>query len=281
MSARRATSRTVGSRAAIYAAMLVILAWTLVPIGWTILSSFKTPGALTDPTPQLAFRPTVANYTEIFSETGGILGYARNSLLAAGISTAIAVCLGCLAGYGLARSRLRGKRHLAFWIISTRMAPIAAVIVPLFLIFRSFGLIDTVTGLVVAYLSFNLPFAIWLMNAFFADLPEVLEESALVDGATKAQAFRLVALPLVKPGLATTAILCFIFAWNDYAFATTFSGPNSETIPIFAAQLVTQTGIDWGALTAIATIVVVPMIVAGLAVKRYLVQGLTLGAVKD
>jgi multiple sugar transport system permease protein len=160
------------------------------------------------------------------------------------------------------------------------MAPIAAVIVPLYLIFRNLNLLDSVWGLVVAYLTFNLPFAIWLMNAFFADLPPELEESALVEGATRFQAFWRIALPLVTPGVVTTAILCFLFAWNDYAFAQTFSGPDSGTIPILAAQLVTQTGIDWGALTAIGTVVVLPMIAVGLAVRRYLVRGLTLGAVK-
>ena len=132
--------------------------------------------------------------------------------------------------------------------------------------------------LIVAYLTFNMPFAIWIMNAFFMDLPPSLEEAAMVDGATRFQAFYRVALPLVTPGIVTTAILCLVFSWNDYAFAATFSGPNSQTLPI-AAQLNTQTGLNWGQLSAIGTIVVLPMMVVGLAVRRYLVRGLTLGAV--
>jgi multiple sugar transport system permease protein len=202
-----------------------------------------------------------------------------NSLVAAGVSTLIAVALGTVAGYGLARSSFRGKDHVAFWIISTRMAPIAAAVLPLFVIFRATHLLGTTTGLVVAYLSFNLPFAIWLMNAFFADLPPALEEAAMIDGASRWTAFRRIALPLVLPGVATTAILCLVFSWNDYAFASTFSGPDSQTLPIAASQLVTQTEIDWGQLTAIGTIVVAPMIVVGLVVRRWLVTGLTLGAV--
>jgi multiple sugar transport system permease protein len=200
-------------------------------------------------------------------------------IVAAGVSTLIAVTLGTIAGYGLARSSFRGKDHVAFWIISTRMAPIAAAVLPLFVIFRAAHLLGTTTGLVVAYLSFNLPFAIWLMNAFFADLPPALEEAAMIDGATRWTAFRRIALPLVLPGVATTAILCLVFSWNDYAFASTFSGPDSQTLPIAASQLVTQTEIDWGQLTAIGTIVVAPMIVVGLVVRRWLVTGLTLGAV--
>jgi multiple sugar transport system permease protein len=200
-------------------------------------------------------------------------------VVAAGMSAVLSLALGTLAGYGLANSRMRGKSHLSFWIISTRMAPIAAVILPLFLMFRLAGLIDTLPGLVLAYMTFNLPFAIWLMSAFFANIPPSIEESALVAGCTRWQAFWHVVLPLSKAGLVTTGILCLVFAWNDYAFATVFSGPRSQTLPIAASQLVTQTGIDWGQLSAIGTIVVIPMILAGLAVRRWLVTGLTLGAV--
>jgi len=191
----------------------------------------------------------------------------------------LAVALGALAGYGLAGTKMRGKKHVAFWIISTRMAPIAVVVLPLFLLFRAADLIDSVPGLIIAYLSFNLPFAIWLMSAFFAEVPASVEESALVAGCTRWQAFWHVVLPLTKSGLVTTFVLCLVFSWNDYAFALVFSGPHSQTLPIAADQLVTQTGIDWGQLTAIGTIVVLPMIVAGLAVRRWLVTGLTLGAV--
>jgi ABC-type glycerol-3-phosphate transport system permease component len=167
-----------------------------------LLSSFKPPEDLTSSTPTLAFTPTLEHYEALFSGGNNIGPYIRNSLVAAGISTIIAVVLGCLAGYGLARSRFRGKDHVAFWII-----------------------------------------------------------------------------PLVLPGIATTAILCLVFSWNDYAFAVTFSGPDSQTLPIAASQLVTQTSIDWGQLTAIGTIVVAPMILVGLIVRKWLVTGLTLGAV--
>ncbi|MDT7558853.1 MAG: multiple sugar transport system permease protein, partial [Pseudonocardiales bacterium] len=187
--------------------------------------------------------------------------------------------LGALAGYGLAHTRMRGKKHLSFWIISTRMAPIAAVVLPLFMIFRGLGLIDSIPGLILAYLTFDLPFAIWLMSAFFADLPPSLEESALVAGCSRWQAYWHVVLPLTRSGLVTSFVLCLVFAWNDYAFALVFSGPSSQTLPMAASQLVTQTGIDWGQLCAIGVFVVVPMMLAGLAVRRWLVTGLTLGAV--
>ena len=269
----------VGSRIGLPVVLGVILLWSAVPLAWMVLSSFKPTEDLTTTTPTLSFVPTLEHYEALFSGGNNIGPYIRNSLLAAGISTVIAVVLGCLAGYGLARSRFRGKDHVAFWIISQRMAPIAAVILPLFVIFRFTGLLGSTWGLIVAYLTFNLPFAIWIMNAFFSELSPSLEEAAMIDGATRWSAFRDVALPLVVPGIATTAILCLVFSWNDYAFAVTFSGLDSQTLPIAASQLVTQTSIDWGQLTAIGTIVVAPMILVGLIVRKWLVTGLTLGAV--
>jgi multiple sugar transport system permease protein len=268
-----------GSRIGAKVLVAVVLLWTLVPLLWMLASSLKPTSDLTATTPKLAFKPTLDHYSALFSGGNHVGSYIVNSVIAAGVSTLIAVALGTVAGYGLARSSFRGKDHVAFWIISTRMAPIAAAVLPLFVIFRATHLLGTTTGLVVAYLSFNLPFAIWIMNAFFADLPPSLEEAALVDGATRWRAFTRIAVPLVLPGIATTAILCLVFSWNDYAFAATFSGPDSQTLPIAASQLVTQTEIDWGQLTAIGTIVVAPMIVVGLVVRRWLVTGLTLGAV--
>ena len=269
----------LGKKIALYALLLLALLWTVVPLGWMVLSSFKRPDDLVSQTPTLLFAPTFQNYVGLFTGGNALGGYITNSILAAGISTLIAVTLGCLAGYGLSRSHFRGKDHVSFWIISTRMAPIAAVILPLYAVFRTLDLLNTTTGLIVAYLTFNLPFAIWIMNAFFADLPPALEEAAMVDGATKFGAFWRIALPLTAPGIVTTAILCLVFSWNDYAFAQSFSGPGSQTLPIAASQLITQTGINWGQLMAIGTIVVLPMVVVGLAVRRYLVKGLTLGAV--
>jgi multiple sugar transport system permease protein len=272
-------ARSSAGRFLPYALLIVILLWTLVPVGWMLISSFKSLTDVLSPTPLLMFKPTLVNYVSLVSGGNNVLTYFRSSMIAAGVSTIIATTLGCLAGYGLARGNFRAKKHLAFWIISTRMAPIAAVILPLFIGFTFLHLINTVWGLVVAYLSFNLPFAIWIMNAFFEDLPAGIEEAARVDGATNFQTFWRIALPMTAPGIVTTAILCLVFSWNDYAFAVTFAGPGSQTLPVAASQLITQTGVDWGQLTAIGTVVALPMVLVGLAVRRYLVRGLTLGAV--
>jgi multiple sugar transport system permease protein len=269
------------TRSRTVAALIVAvgLVWALVPLLWMVLSSIKPSEQVTVSSPKVLFAPTFSNYRELFSGANDLGPYILHSVLAAGLAAGLAVVLGAPAGYGLARTRTRGKRHLSFWIISTRMAPIAAVVLPLFLIYRWLGLLDSVPGLVLAYLTFSLPFAIWLMSAFFAQVPYSLEESALVAGCSRWQTFWYVMLPLTKPGLVTTFVLCLVFSWNDYAFALVFSGPDSQTLPIAASQLVTQTGIDWGQLTAIGTIVVLPMMLVGIAVRRWLVTGLTLGAV--
>ncbi|HTK08807.1 MAG TPA: carbohydrate ABC transporter permease [Ktedonobacteraceae bacterium] len=272
----RATTRQV----ILYILLVIVLLWILVPIVWMLLSSLKPTNAIFSSTPTFLFVPTLQHYIDVFTSGNGFSSYIVNSILASGISTLISVGLGCFAGYGLARAQFKGKDNLAFWIISTRMAPIAAVILPLYIGFRYLHLTNTLTGLIISYLTFNLPFAIWIMNAFFSDLPISLEEAARVDGAGRWQTFWDIVLPLVAPGTATTAILCLVFAWNDYSFAQTFAGPNSQTLPLSASQLITQTGIDWGQLTAIGTIVALPMVVIGLAVRRWLVKGLTLGAVK-
>jgi multiple sugar transport system permease protein len=266
-------------RTILYALLALVLLWTLVPILWMLLSSFKSDSDILSPTPIVFFTPILKNYSEIFVGGNNVNSAILSSILAAGISTLIAVTLGCFAGYGLSHSHFPGKQHVAFWIISTRMAPIAAVLLPLYILFRYLHLLDSIWGLVVAYLTFNLPFAIWIMNAFFADLPVTIEESARVDGATRMQAFWRVALPMSAPGVVTTAILCLVFAWNDNAFAQTFAGPGSQTLPVAASRLITETGINWGQLTAIGTLVALPMVVIGLAVRRWLVKGLTLGAV--
>lgn len=273
------TRRGRGATILIRLLTLFVVLFAAVPLAWMALSSIKPTNDIMSHIPVFVFKPTLEHYRGLFTGGNHVDRYLVNSLIAAGLSSVIATALGALGGFGLSRSTMRGKRHLAFWIISTRMAPIAAVLLPLFLIFRTLGLLDSLTGLIVGYLTFNLPFAIWIMAAFFDGLPGSLEEAARLDGCSEWGVFWRVSLPLTKAGLVTTWILCLVFSWNDYAFAQTFSGTSSQTLPIAATQLITQTGIDWGQLTAVGVIVVVPMVVAGLAVRRWLVTGLTLGAV--
>jgi multiple sugar transport system permease protein len=253
--------------------------WSAIPIAWMLITSLKPQDAIRTSDVVLFFTPTLENYRNLFFGGNQVGSFLVNSLLVSIISTFIALALGSLAGYGMAHWRSRHKKDVSFWILSTRMAPIAAVIVPLFVMFRLAGLVNTIPGLILACLTFNLPFAIWLMNAFFHQVPKSIEEAALVDGCSKMRGFWNVALPITRPGLITTAVLCMVFAWNDYAFASSLGGPQTSTLPMAAGALVTQSGIDWGLLCALGIVIALPMLIAGLAVRRHLVTGLSLGAV--
>jgi multiple sugar transport system permease protein len=257
----------------------IILVWSALPVLWLLLTSFKPSTAIRSVNPTFFFVPTLDNYQNLVSGGNDVGKFLVNSMMVTGISTLIAVVLGTAAGYGLAHWNSRRKPGLSMWIISTRMAPIAAVIVPLFIMFRTVGLVNTIPGLIIAHLTFNLPFAIWLMSAFFQKVPRSIEEAAYVDGCSRFRTFITISLPVVVPGLVVTAVLCAVFSWNDYAFASALGGPAASTLPVAAGALVTQSGIDWGLLSALSVVIALPMLIAGLAVRRHLVTGLSLGAV--
>lgn len=264
--------------AIILALDLIVLAWFAFPLLWMFLSALKTQAGMFTMPPRWIFEPTLANF-QILLDRGALL-YFRNSLVASLGAVVVATTLGSLAGYGLARGRFRHTKDISWWIITTRMAPIPAVLVPLYGIFRGVGLLNTLPGLIVAFTTFSLPLAVWLMMSFFRDVPKELEEAVWVDGGTVFQSFWNVALPLVTPGLIATATLSFIFAWNDYLFATVLTSGPTQTLPVVTASLQTMHGVVWGQVMSMGTLIFVPVLLLGVAIRKYLVRGLTLGAIK-
>jgi len=258
----------------------IILFWFDFPLFWMFISSFKPPQQIYTLPPVFFFKPTLDNYSEMIIRRG-TLRYFFNSLMSAGISTLVALTLGSMAGYALARGRIPGKQQIAFWMITTRMAPIAVVLLPLFLIFLSLRILYTLPALLITYISFNLPFATWLLWGFFESVPQEIEEAAICDGCSKFKVFWKIALPLITPGLATTGILCFMFAWNDYMFASVFTSHQSVTLPVIASSYMAgHRGIPWGQVTATGSLLFIPVLLGGILIRRYLVTGLTLGAIK-
>jgi multiple sugar transport system permease protein len=251
----------------------------LAPIVLIVLTSFKTRIDALEESPFALFRPTLENYQYLVAEYD-FGRYAKNSLIASLSATLASLALGSLAAYGLARYRFRGRAGLAYWILSLRMTPAIASVIPLFILLRNARLIDTLLGLGIVYTVSNLPLVIWLMKGFFEDLPVDMEESALVDGSSRLEAFVRIALPLVSPGLAATAILSFVFIWNEFLFALILTGRRSQTLPVAVTSFVRETGIDWGYMTAAASLMMLPMVMCTLFVRRGLTRGLTLGAVK-
>jgi multiple sugar transport system permease protein len=270
------SGRTAG--AGRHAAIIVVLIVLLSPFLWLLQMSFKSNDLILQFPPPLIFRPTLENYTSLWHSA--FSSSFVNSLLSASFSTALALLFGIPAAYALSRWAERGKHALSFAILVTRMAPPIAFTIPFFLFYRWIGLLDTVTGLVLIYTSFNLPLVIWMMQPFFESVPQSLEEAALVDGASARTIFLKIVLPMVAPGIAATAILCFLYAWNDFFFALILTRTNARTAPVAVVNFMNYEGWEWGKIAAGGSLVMAPVLIFSLAVRRYLVSGLTAGAIK-
>ncbi|MFT4040992.1 MAG: carbohydrate ABC transporter permease [Thermomicrobiales bacterium] len=271
--------RTPGSIVANILVVLVLIVF-MFPILMIFLTSIKTRAdALASP-PVWIFTPTFSNYTDIFQQYP-FAAYLRNSILVATLNTLIALLIGVPAAYALARFRFRGDNHVQFWILSQRMMPAIAAIIPLFILFRRFGLTNSIFGLILIYLTSSLPFIVFMLTRFFEEIPRELEEASLVEGSSWYGAMTRIAIPLAKPGIAATAIFTFIFSWNEFLFALILtSTERAQTMPVAVTLFIRETGIEWGYMTAVAVIMMIPTAILTLAAQRHLVQGLTMGALK-
>jgi multiple sugar transport system permease protein len=279
----RSRTKEISSRFLAYAAIIVALVATLFPVYWIAINSFKFDIDIFS-VPPLWFptNPTLKHYHAAFVERP-FLQYALNSFVIAVATTFVSVVLGTLAGYALARFRYPGRSryHISFWILSTRMMPPIVSIIPLYLFFNYFNMLNTKSALVIAYTAFNLPFAIWMMKSYFQDLPVELEEAAMVDGDTRWGAFLRVALPLARPGIAATSIFCLIISWNEFLLALIVTlTEQSQTLPIGIAGRVTQYNTYWGEISASGFMACIPIVIFAFIVQKHLVRGLSFGAVK-
>lgn len=258
----------------------VILVSTLFPLYWTVNTSFK-PEAETQTFPP-TFTPeafTIAPYVEILTGQGASV--LTNSVIVSVGATVIAMVIGVPAGYAYARNPGKvGGKHLAFWILSLRMFPPIAPILPLFFMFRQLGMIDTYPVMMILYLTFNVPLVVWLMRSFFQDIPQAVEEAAIMDGYSRLEVFFKVSLPLVSPGIVTTMLLVWIFSWNEFQFALVFTRNAAQTYPVIIPSLVGGHATLWNQVAALSIIAMIPVIIISLVMQKRLVRGLTLGAVK-
>ena len=273
----------------------LLVLWAIVclfPIYWVLITSFKLPIAVFQGPkyfPWIDFQPTLKAWKFLLTgpTSAAVFRSWINSAILATTSAAIAVLIGAMSGYGLTRFRyywpvLKWRNNdIAFYVISQRMLPAVVIILPYMIMFRVFGLIDTKQGMILAYTVFNIPFAVWILRDFFAGLPVDLEESALIDGATRFQAFRKIVLPLAAPGLIATYLFCLVFTWNDYLFALMLTFSKAATLPMFIAGEGTQSyGPQWWYLSALSILSIAPMILITLFVERYITRGLVVGAIK-
>lgn len=278
---------------ACYLAVLVYLTFCLAPLLFMVLASLKSDLEIFDPDALFVFTPTLANYQEVLTGStgeaqaqGSYMGASTGprALLASAIvtivSTALAIVFGSAAAYGLARYRFTGSRDIAFFILSTRMAPPIAFVLPMFLVFKALNLLDTYFVLIIVYTGMNMSFVVWLLRGFFEEIPAELEESALLDGYGRLRVFWKIALPLAKPGIVAAAIFSAIFAWNEFLFAAILTADHVRTLPVAITGFSTSMGIRWGAFMATATVGIVPIFILTVLLQRHLVRGLTFGAVK-
>ncbi len=271
-----------------YGAIFLVLGFFVFPIFWMVLTSFKPESAIMVSPPRFLFTPTLDNYYHAIVDKNFFF-YIKNTLIISVISTVIVVFIGSLAAYSFARYNV-GDGHILFFILSTKMMPAIAVILPYFLIFRDVGKtavgkglhlgLDQHGALIVSYVMFNLPFAIWLLVSFFQDIPRSLEHSARLDGLSRLQVLRKVTFPLAAPGIAVTAVFTLIFCWNEFLFAYILTRKVASTVTVGVESFFTLQGILWGPVAAAATISVAPMLIFVLVMQRYMVRGLTFGAVR-
>lgn len=277
---REAHRGAQGVRAtAFWIAIVVILLFFLFPPIWLFLTSIKTFRDAFAIPPKLFFTPTFANYLNVFA-TKQIQAFLLNSIIISAVSTAIALLIGVPAAYALARFEFAGKKNLSFFILSVRIAPPIMTLFPLYVVFSRSNLIGTRSSVIVMYVVFNLPLAVWIMQIFFRDISGELRDAALIDGCSELRVLLRVMLPLVRSGLSATSILCVIQAWNEYLLALVLTSQKSQTMPVAISSFMTYSGIEWGPISAAGVVVMIPMIAFGLMVQKNLVRGLTLGAVK-
>lgn len=272
-------------------AYIVLLVWSVVvffPLYWMVSTAFKQPQDLfPTPTylPWIQFQPSLQAFHSLLTDYRvQVIGAVRNSFVAAAGSAFIATFLGALAGYGLVRFTYRVGRwtndDFAFWFASQRMLPPVVIVFPFLVMYRELNLVDTVAGLVIAYTAFNLPLAVWIMRDTFRAVPQEIEESAMIDGCSRLGAFLHVSLPLARPGLVASLLICFVFAWNEYLFGAMLTFQQAQTLPVLIAGQVTQQAIVWANMAAISIIAVLPVLIIGFALQPWLTRGLATGGLK-
>ena len=260
-------------------ALVLFLLWTIVPILLVVLTSLKNQKDIFTVPPTFVFRPTLDNYARALV-AGDFARYFLNSAFVAVVSSFLSVGLGTFCAYALVSLRVRFASLIAQLFLLGKLVPAITMLLPLFAILNMLGLLGTFVGPILAHTAINLPFVIWLIMGFIRDLPEDLEAAALVDGCTPMQAFWKIVVPLILPGLAASMILSAQFSWNELLFALQLTNLDTYTLPVGISKFVGSISVDWGKSSAAATLTMVPMIIVGFFIQKYIAKGTTGGAVK-
>lgn len=272
--------RSAIRRIALAAAAGLMLAVWAFPVVWGLLTSFKTERDVLAYPPVWLFKPTLDNYREVLFGTSSILPNLWSSVIVATASTLLTMVIAVPAAYALARLRYPGKKASGFYVLATQMLPPVGLIIPYYLVLQKIGMLDTYSGLTAIYLTFALPFAIWLMVSYFEDVPFEMEEAALLDRAGRLRTLWYVILPQVGGGIAVTTVFVFLNAWNEFLFAVVLGGNNVRPVTVAMFNFISVEQTQWARLAAGAMLAMAPVILIGLFAQRHIVKGLTVGAVK-
>jgi multiple sugar transport system permease protein len=272
------TTRKVILKTLRYMVAVAALIFFLFPVLWICMTAFKTGDEmLRNPPVWIPSRFSLLSFKQVI-EAGG-LKTLKNSLIISTSATFLALSIGSLAAYGLARYKVGGD-NLPFFILSQRFMPPVVIVFPFLLVFKTLKWVDTYQALIIIYLTFNLPYAVWMMRGFFLEIPVEIEESALVDGCSPFGAIWRVAMPLVTPGLVATGVFCFIFSWSEFFFAVCLTRTNAVTLSVYLPNYFGKMHQQWGQVGATSIMAMAPLFLMSFVVQRYLVRGLTLGAIK-
>jgi multiple sugar transport system permease protein len=282
----RLNERSSGQKTLLVVVLVVFTFWTMFPILWAAITTFKQTGEGYNPTfiPWVQFKPTMQGWHHVFVVVGErTFRTLRNSVVIAFFSSALVLFLGSMAGYSLARFTFRKWKNqsIATWILSNRMFPPVAVIIPYFLIMRTLRLLDSQLSIILAHTIMNLPLGVWLMMDFFRDQPRDLADAALIDGCSHMGSFFRIALPLAAPGLVAVFVLSFIFSWNEFIFVLVLGFNKAMTMPVSIAGALTSKGLEFWKLSAESLIGVIPVVTLAAVISRFLIRGLTMGAIKE
>lgn len=258
--------------------IIVAMIVMLVPIVWIFLAAFKTHIDVYQL--KLFFTPTLENFSLVFDAPYHLGEKLLNSTIVASVTVTIAIPIATLAAYSFSRFRMKGETMMLVVILATQFVPAVVIILPFFVMFRDIGLLDTRMGLVLVNLAIVMPFAIWMIKGFVDGIPIDTEEAAMVDGSSRMQVIKNIVLPMAAPGLLTSAIFCFIIAWNEFLFALILTNKNAVTLPIGLALFKGEEGDLWNLLSAAGIIIMAPMFILALMIRKYFVQGMTMGAVR-
>jgi len=262
-----------------YFTLIIALIVFLFPVYWIVSISLKTHAQAISLPPVWFFKPILDNYQYVFQEYN--MGhYFWNSIIIGLSSVILTLLLSIPAAYALVRFKFKGRENLAFWILSVRILPSIAIALPILLIMKTFALVDTHLALIIMHTVANIPFAVWLLMGFFQGIPWELEEASMVDGCTRFGALCRITLPIAMPGVVVTLLFCFILSWNEFVFAVILTHYRAATLPVATVGLVGFGYITWGQIAAAAVIIIAPVIVIAVAIQRYLIRGLTFGAIK-